>query len=212
MDSNFCISRRKLLKSTCGFVGAAALASIGVSRSAFAVGGATQEEQPEFKVHAGMPKPIDKGAPQVGDVFVFGGGPHKDDVVSMEALVIDAPPVSVQAKDPASGTVRESDHSTILLYRVLAEKVPPEMKDYAPQGVLAYSAVCTHLGCLVSDWVEDTKLLVCPCHEAKFDPMQEGKVISGPAPRPLPILPLKVENGKLIVADVFTGTVGPKKS
>ena len=212
MDSNNCISRRKLLKSTCGFVGAAALVSIGVSRSAFAVGGATQQENPEYKVHAGMPKPIDKGAPQVGDMFVFGDGPRKGDVVSIEALVIDTPPVTVQAKDPASGTVRDSDHSTVLLFRVLPEKVPPDMKDYAPQGVLAYSAVCTHLGCIVSDWAKEEKLFVCPCHEAKFDPMQEGKVISGPGPRPLPILPLKIEDGKLVVADVFTGPVGPKKS
>jgi len=199
MESNFCITRRELLKSTCGFAGAAALVSIGGSLSAFAVGGA-------------MPKPLDKGAPKVGDMFVFVDGPRKDNIVSLEDLVIDGPPVTAQAKDTASGTVRESDHSTVLLLRLPPEKVPEESKEDAVQGVLAYSAVCTHLGCMLTDWVEDKKLFRCPCHEAMFDPMQAGKSTGeGPVSRRLPILPLKIEDGKLVVADVFSAAVGPKK-
>jgi rieske iron-sulfur protein len=198
MDSNHCISRRKLLRSTCGFVGAAALVSIGGSLSAFAEAGP-------------MPAPEDTGLPVVGDTFIFGDGQNKGKVVVVEDLVIGGPPAVAQAKDAASGTVRESDHSTVLLLRLPPESVPPELKESAAQGVLAYSAMCTHLGCIVSDWAKDEKLFVCPCHEAKFDPMQEGKVISGPASRALPVLPLKVDDGKLVVADVFTGPVGPKK-
>jgi rieske iron-sulfur protein len=199
MESNFCKSRRDLLKSACGLVGATALVSIGGSLSAFAGPGA-------------MPRPKDNGVPLVGDTFVFGDGQSKGNVVFLEDLVIGGPPVVAQAKDAASGTVRESDHSTVLLLRLPPEKVPPELKEDAAQGVLAYSAVCTHLGCLLTDWVENKKLFRCPCHEAMFDPMQAGKSTGeGPASRMLPILPLKVEDGKLIVADVFTGPVGPKR-
>jgi len=198
MDSKHCMSRRELLKSTCGLAGAAALVSVGGSLSAFAAGGA-------------MPKPLDKGAPKVGDMFVFGDGPHKGNIVAVEDLVIDGPPVTAQAKDTASGTVRESDHSTVLLLRLAPDKVPADLKEDAGQGVLAYSAVCTHLGCMVTDWVEDKKWFRCPCHEATFDPMQAGMWTGGPHTKALPILPLKVEDGKLVVADVFSGPVGPKK-
>ena len=198
VNSKHCLSRRELLKCTCGFAGAAALASVGGSLNAFAAGGA-------------MPKPLDKGAPKVGDMFVFSDGPHKDNVVSVEDLVVDGPPVTAQAKDPASGTVRESEHSTVLLLRLPVEKVPEDLKEDAAQGVLAYSAVCTHLGCMLTDWVEDKKLFRCPCHEAAFDPMQGGKWISGAQTRGIPILPLKVVDGKLVAADVFSGAVGPKK-
>ena len=199
MDSKHCISRRDLLKCTCGFAGAAALASVGGSMTAFAAGGA-------------MPKPFDKGAPKVGDVLVFGDGPRKDKVVSVEDLAIDGPPVTAQAKDPASETARESDHSTVLLLRLALEKVPEDSKEYAAQGVLAFSAVCTHLGCMLSNWVAEKKLFQCPCHEATFDPMTGGKWAGdGPRTKALPILPLKAEEGKLVVADVFSSAVGPKK-
>jgi rieske iron-sulfur protein len=145
-------------------------------------------------------------------MFVFGDGPRKDKIVAVEDLVIDGPPVAAQAKDAASETARESDHSTVLLLRLLPEKVPEELKEDAAQGVLAFSAVCTHLGCMLTDWVAEKKLFRCPCHEAMFDPMQAGKSTGeGPVAKALPILPLKVVEGKLVAADVFSGAVGPKK-
>ncbi len=190
MEANFCASRRALLKSTCGLIAV----------SAFGAGGE-------------MPKKKDPGAPLVGDTFVFGDGPNKGNVVFLKDLVVGAHPVVAQAQDPVSGTPRESEHSTVLLMRMPPEKVPEEVKEDAAQGVLAYSAVCTHLGCTLTDWVEEKKLIQCPCHGATFDPMQAGKWAGdGPKSRTLPILPLKVaEDGKLVVADVFTGPVGPKK-
>jgi cytochrome b6-f complex iron-sulfur subunit len=64
-------------------------------------------------------------------------------------------------------------------------------------GFRAFSAVCTHLGCLV-EWNEGHREFDCPCHAARFD--SEGKVIGGPAPRPLRALTARVVQGKVFAS------------
>ena len=58
------------------------------------------------------------------------------------------------------------------------------------------------------DWQADEQLLHCPCHYTKFDPKDGARVVDGPAPRPLPALPLQIVDGKLAVASPFTTRVG----
>lgn len=66
------------------------------------------------------------------------------------------------------------------------------------QGLRALSAVCTHLGCTVK-WVPENDRLECPCHGSLFDPMT-GRVLGGPAPRPLDWYRLSLsQDGELIV-------------
>ncbi len=65
-----------------------------------------------------------------------------------------------------------------------------------PQGFKAFSAICTHLGCLVH-WDNKKREIVCPCHAGLFD--MEGRVVAGPPPRPLPSLPVSVVNGRVMV-------------
>jgi thiosulfate dehydrogenase [quinone] large subunit len=61
-----------------------------------------------------------------------------------------------------------------------------------PDGsFVAYDATCTHAGCTVA--YDGTSLLACPCHGSKFDPAAGAGVVSGPAPRPLAQLPIKVD-------------------
>ncbi len=69
---------------------------------------------------------------------------------------------------------------------------------HAKEGYFyAVSAVCTHLGC-ITNWKSEDGIIVCPCHGSKFD--KEGKVIDGPAPRPLPRFSMVLdEQGQLIV-------------
>jgi rieske iron-sulfur protein len=198
MKSNFCKERRGLLKSTCTLVGATALVSVGGSLNAFAAGGA-------------MPVPQASGVPKLGDTFVFSDGQRKGEVVSLADVVVDAAPITVQAKDTAAGTVRDGDHSTVLLWRSAPGNIPADMKDAAAEGVMAFSGVCTHLGCMLCDWLPATHEMRCPCHEATFDLLQVGKNTGGAVARPLPFLPLKVVDGKLVVADKFVGYVGPKR-
>ncbi len=59
----------------------------------------------------------------------------------------------------------------------------PALVINTPDGLRAYSAVCTHFACLVK-WEPESGEIVCPCHEGYFDPV-DGSVISGPPPRPL---------------------------
>ncbi|NHN87692.1 QcrA and Rieske domain-containing protein [Acetobacter conturbans] len=75
-------------------------------------------------------------------------------------------------------------------------------------GLRGYSVICQHAGCLVSDWNAQRHLLVCPCHGSAYDVDQGGRVVEGPAPLPLPFVPVSSENGYLRVAGVFSGHIG----
>ena len=63
-------------------------------------------------------------------------------------------------------------------------------ENWGVDGILCYSKICTHVGCPISLWEQQTHHLLCPCHQSTFDLADNGKVIFGPAARPLPQLPL----------------------
>lgn len=76
-------------------------------------------------------------------------------------------------------------------------------------GFVGYSVICQHAGCLVSDWDSGKHLLICPCHGSAYDIERDGEVVAGPAPLPLPHLPIAVkDDGLLRIADGFSGHVG----
>lgn len=64
------------------------------------------------------------------------------------------------------------------------------------EGFIAFSAVCTHLRCIVN-WNEVKKVFECPCHGAKFN--RTGEVLEGPPPRPLDLLKIQLVEDKLVV-------------
>jgi rieske iron-sulfur protein len=79
---------------------------------------------------------------------------------------------------------------------------------FTVSGYAAYSKVCTHAGCMVSDREGDT--LVCPCHFGKFDPTAGASVVGGPPGRPLPQLPITLSSdGYLVATGDFEGAIGP---
>lgn len=199
--SKFSQERRDALKSTCRLVTVTALASCAGVR-AFAAGGA-------------MPLPQSKGVPQVGDTFVFSAGPNKGKGVMVADVALDARPLMAVAQDPSTGKLEEdagdTDHATVLLYRVAPDSYPADMKGDTVEGISCYSAMCTHLGCLLSDWDASGKLFKCPCHDATFDPVKEGQNISGPRSREIPHIPIKAVDGKLVVAAKPTGYIGVKR-
>jgi cytochrome b6-f complex iron-sulfur subunit len=65
------------------------------------------------------------------------------------------------------------------------------------QGVKAYSAICTHLGCIV-EWDQTRRFILCPCHDGRFNPIT-GAVISGPPPHPLPAVQVVVDAENIYV-------------
>ncbi len=68
-----------------------------------------------------------------------------------------------------------------------------------PQGITAFSAICTHLGCIV-DWDAERQLILCPCHDGLFNP-QTGAVIAGPPPAPLPPVPVSLEDEEIYLGE-----------
>ena len=112
------------------------------------------------------------------------------------------------AMDPVDKTIRNGERlNRILLVRLSADQLSPETRARAAEGVVAYTAICTHAGCEVTDWIMDKQFLFCPCHDSTFDPKNNGKVVDGPAPRMLPALPLKIVDKKLVVAGPFTDRI-----
>ena len=73
---------------------------------------------------------------------------------------------------------------------------------------MAYTAICPHAGCEVSGWQPEQKIFECSCHYSHYNPREGAAVMGGPATRPLAALPLKIAEGKLVVAKPFTGRVG----
>ena len=113
------------------------------------------------------------------------------------------------ALDPANNVVRSGTRlNQLMLLRFDPSSLSAETRSRAADGVVAYTAICTHNGCDVQEWLPDSGSLYCACHESSFDPRDGAKVLDGPAPRPLPALPLKVVDGKLVVAKPFTARVG----
>jgi ubiquinol-cytochrome c reductase iron-sulfur subunit len=87
---------------------------------------------------------------------------------------------------------------------------PPGNTSYGVQGYVAYSKLCTHLGCPVGLYQEKTQQLVCPCHQSIFNVNAGAVPQFGPAPRPLPQLPLTVDaTGRLVANGSFDQAVGP---
>ena len=108
--------------------------------------------------------------------------------------------------------LNEKAKAVVLLMRLPEErlKIDPARKDWSFKGIVAYSKVCTHVGCPVALYEQQTHHLLCPCHQSQFDVTEHCKVIFGPAGRPLPQLPIAVDDeGYLIATSDFHEPVGP---
>jgi ubiquinol-cytochrome c reductase iron-sulfur subunit len=81
---------------------------------------------------------------------------------------------------------------------------------WGPKGYVAYSKLCTHLGCPVGLYEQQLQLLVCPCHQSMFNVTNGAIPQFGPAPRPLPQLPLYIDSdGNIRAQDDYNQAVGP---
>ena len=146
--------------------------------------------------------------PSPEDHFVFLSGPKKEQTVLVEDLALGGPQMQAYPAAP-DGTIRNASRlNLVVLARFDPASLADETRARAADGVVAYSAICTHQGCPVNMWSKDRKAFVCSCHASVFDPLNSAEVIGGPAPRPLPSLALKVKDGAVIVASTFSGRVG----
>lgn len=91
-----------------------------------------------------------------------------------------------------------------------AIRVPNSRQNWHVDGILAYSKICTHVGCPIALWEQHTHHVLCPCHQSTFDLGNSGVVVFGPAARSLPQLPIRVDaDGYLVAQRDFTVPVGP---
>lgn len=142
-------------------------------------------------------------------------------------LAIDPSGVPIKASDVTLGSVfhvipadlHDAEHvldekakAAVLLMRLDPADLNelPERKDWSYQGIVAYSKICTHVGCPVALYEQHTHHLLCPCHQSTFDVTNHCEVIFGPAKRPLPQLPISVDSeGYLVAQSDFHEPVGP---
>jgi len=136
-----------------------------------------------------------KQAAAAGDKLVTASGANAGQPIKLDDL---KPGTAVQAF-PAN----KSDNQNNLIQLV---RLP---NGGANNGIVAYSAICTHLGCAVLGQLNVQGNIQCPCHGSIYNPADGAKVVGGPAPRPLPSLPVQVgPDGTLAASGVFSGPIG----
>ena len=149
--------------------------------------------------------------PEEGDLLVRFGDANNRPLTPRD-IAAGAAQTMAWSMEPGSRTVRSGSRlNQILLLRLDPEMLAADTRSRAVDGVVAYTSICTHTGCDVDGWQAAEQLLSCPCHDSIFDPKDGGRVVDGPAPRVLPALPLKIADGKLVVAKPFTAPIGFEK-
>lgn len=145
---------------------------------------------------------------QTGDQLVFALGTNKGATIGRMSIL----PGQAALAFPKGKDVQEN--LVMVIHLNPTDFVPPTQLDRVPEGFVAYSAICTHLGCAVNFSHEAMPGALyphihCPCHDGMYNPAAGAQVIAGPPPRPLPQLPLRLNaQGALEVAGPFSGPVG----
>lgn len=142
-----------------------------------------------------------------GDLLIPAKGENLTPVKA-DDLKVGGKPLLVWPYDLAQKTARsDSRLNKLLLIRMDPAEMSDEMKQRSAGGVLAYSSICTHQACDVTEFVGAEKLLMCFCHFSKFNP-GDGSVAKGPATKSLPSVPLAEKDGFLVVAGGFSNKPG----
>jgi ubiquinol-cytochrome c reductase iron-sulfur subunit len=127
----------------------------------------------------------------------------------------DQEPGSLETVFPAvQGGNRQSDAATMLIRlrpeQVEASRPRAGQEDFGYGDYVAYSKICTHAGCPVSLYEQETSRILCPCHQSQFDVTQGAKPVFGPATRSLPQLPIRVDDeGFFVARGDYPEAVGP---
>ncbi|WP_432932239.1 cytochrome bc1 complex Rieske iron-sulfur subunit [Microbispora sp. CA-135349] len=101
--------------------------------------------------------------------------------------------------------------ATLILLKFRPEEIKSGTNlNWTHDGIVAYSKICTHVGCPAALYEQTTHHILCPCHQSTFDAADGARVVFGPAARPLPQLPIGIdEEGYLVAKSDFKVPVGP---
>jgi rieske iron-sulfur protein len=155
--------------------------------------------------------------PQKGDLLVLSEGDRRGEVVRPGDLTLGGPPVHAWPKDPKTSVIRKGSRlNEIVVIKLDPGELDEDTLARSVDGIVAYSLICTHAGCPVSEWVKasegDKNVLKCPCHNSEFNVRESAQVVFGPAPRRLAALPLAIVDDSLTVAATFVGKVGAQQA
>lgn len=147
--------------------------------------------------------------PQVGDKLAYMIGERKDHEVKPSEIEVGAAPTLAYPLDPATGKVLVSRAGLLTLVKLKPAELQPSSLKNAADGIVAFSALCTHYGCPITTLHPSRTQIVCNCHGSVFNAADRGVVTNGPATRRLAMLPLAIKDGVLVVAGKFDGPLGP---
>jgi len=117
-----------------------------------------------------------------------------------------------EVEDPEHRKLSDIAKDAVLLIRLRPQEFNLEADRLAMthDGIIAFSKICSHMGCAVALYEQQTKHLLCPCHQSTFDVTRAAKVIFGPSARPLPQLDITIDaEGYLVARNPFSEPVGP---
>ena len=117
-----------------------------------------------------------------------------------------------EIEDPGHRKLSDIAKDAVLLIRLRPQEFNLEANKLAMthDGIIAFSKICSHMGCAVALYEQQTKHLLCPCHQSTFDVTRGAKVIFGPSARPLPQLDITIDQeGYLVARQPFSEPVGP---
>jgi len=156
-------------------------------------------------------KAPEKMRPQTGDFIVYRAGDNKNETIKAADVPEGDELILAIPKDPVSGIVRDkSRFNSLNIVRLDGAQITARTKPYTADNIVAYSTVCTHQGCDLTQWLSETQTFKCYCHYSQFKAIDLGEPIHGPAKRKLAILPLKIQDGVLVAAGKFVGKLGFK--
>ncbi len=191
-DDTVKVGRRKLVRWFLGIGAVSSVAALASVLGALKLPGAEQGS-PEI---------------QAGDPLVFALGTNKGQAIGRTSIL----PGQAALAFPRGKEVQ--DKLIMVIHLNPTDLAPPTQLEWAPEGFVAYSAICTHLGCAVNFSHEAMPgapypHIHCPCHDGMYNPAAGAQVIAGPPPRSLPQLPLRINaQGELEAAGQFNAPVG----
>lgn len=147
--------------------------------------------------------------PEAGDRLAFMMGDRQGQKITPDDVQIGQEPVLAYPMNPTTGEVISARINMIALARLKPGDFGADTAPHVADGIVGYSALCTHYGCPVTGIHPSHTSIVCNCHGTVFDAANNGVVLSGPATRRLALLPLAIVDGDLVVAGRFNGPLGP---
>lgn len=150
---------------------------------------------------------------QEGDRIQLIKGSNKGQMLKPELLEFGEKQIEAFPYDVSGDVLRRKNRlNRLLVIRLNPDEMDDETRERSVEGVLAFSAICTHRGCTIKSWMPEDRYLRCHCHLSVFDALSGGSVKSGPARRELPMVPLGLDaEGYIVAQSSFTKSPGASK-